>query len=52
LAFHTHQDIDRIRKDTDRDFFMSGQEAKEYGIVDHVITQREVGLTSKDEKKK
>lgn len=41
LAFHTHQDIERIRKDTDRDFFMSGMEAKAYGIVDHVITNRD-----------
>jgi ATP-dependent Clp protease protease subunit len=41
LAFHTHQDIEKIRKDSDRDFFMSGQEAKDYGIVDHVITRRE-----------
>lgn len=41
LAFHTHRDIETIRKDTDRDFFMGGQEAKEYGIVDYVITQRE-----------
>jgi ATP-dependent Clp protease protease subunit len=52
FAFHTHQDIEKIRKDTDRDFFMSGEEAKEYGIVDHVITQREVEPTSKDKKKK
>ncbi len=51
LAFHTHQDIERIRKDTDRDFFMSGQEAKDYGIVDHVITQRELTPTDKDKKK-
>jgi ATP-dependent Clp protease protease subunit len=50
LALHTHQDIERIRKDTDRDFFMSGQEAKDYGIVDHVITQREVAPTDKDQK--
>lgn len=52
LANHTHQDIERIRKDTDRDLFMSGQEAKEYGIVDHVITQRETALASKDKKVK
>ncbi len=52
LAFHTHQDIERIRKDTDRDFFMSGQEAKEYGIVDHVITQRETAPTPKEKKTK
>jgi len=50
LAFHTHQDIERIQKDTDRDFYMSGQEAKDYGIVDHVITQREAAPTSKEEK--
>lgn len=41
LAFHTHQEIEAIRKDTDRDFFMGGNETKDYGIVDHVITQRE-----------
>ena len=38
LAKHTGQPIDRINTDTERDFFMSGQEAKEYGIVDEVIT--------------
>ena len=37
----TGKDLDAIRKDTDRDYFMSGLEAKEYGIVDHVITDRE-----------
>jgi ATP-dependent Clp protease protease subunit len=40
LAFHTNQDIKRIRKDTDRDYFMSGDEAKRYGIIDHVVTNR------------
>ncbi len=38
LAQHTGQHIDRIHLDTDRDFFMSSQEAKEYGIVDEVIS--------------
>lgn len=52
LAFHTHQDLERIQKDTDRDFFMSGEEAKEYGIVDNVIAEREVEPTAKDKKKK
>jgi ATP-dependent Clp protease protease subunit len=51
LSFHTHQDIETIRKDTDRDFFMSGPEAKEYGIVDHVITQRETTPTPKEKEK-
>lgn len=37
LAFHTGQPLDKIQTDTDRDFFMSGEEAKEYGIVDEVI---------------
>lgn len=37
LALHTGQDIKRIEKDTDRDFFMNPQEAKEYGIIDEVI---------------
>ena len=50
LALHTHQDIERIQNDTDRDFYMSGQEAKDYGIVDHVISRREAAPTSKDKK--
>jgi ATP-dependent Clp protease, protease subunit len=41
LAHHTGQDLEKIQADTDRDFFMSGMEAKEYGIVDHVITNRD-----------
>jgi ATP-dependent Clp protease, protease subunit len=38
LAFHTGQSLEKIQTDTDRDFFMSGDEAKEYGIVDEVIS--------------
>jgi len=37
LARHTEQPLEKIQTDTDRDFFMSGSEAKEYGIVDEVI---------------
>ena len=37
-AQHTGQDVDKIEADTDRDFFMSAQEAKEYGLHDDVIT--------------
>jgi ATP-dependent Clp protease, protease subunit len=40
LSKHTGQPIDRIRKDTDRNFFMSGEEAMAYGIVDDVIVKR------------
>ena len=41
LKEHTGKDLDQIREDTDRDYFMSGQEAKDYGIVDHVIRNRD-----------
>ncbi len=37
LSKHTGQALDKIEKDTDRDYFMSAQEAKEYGLVDEVI---------------
>jgi len=40
LAKHTHQNIKRIAKDTDRDFFMSADEAKEYGIVDSILVSK------------
>ena len=38
LASHTAQPLDRIQKDSDRDFYMSAEEAREYGLVDEVIT--------------
>ena len=45
LADHTGQSIERVSKDTDRDNFLSAAEAKEYGLVDHILTHRsEVGL--------
>ena len=37
LAKHTGKSIDQIAKDTDRDFYLTAQEAKDYGIVDEVI---------------
>lgn len=42
LAKHTKKDINQIQQDTDRDYYMSGKEALEYGIVDQVITKREM----------
>jgi ATP-dependent Clp protease protease subunit len=42
FALHTGQDKDKVRGDSERDFFMSGQEALEYGIVDRVIAKREM----------
>ena len=40
LSFHTGQALEKIQKDTDRDYFMSAQEAKEYGIIDEVILSK------------
>jgi ATP-dependent Clp protease protease subunit len=40
LTRHTGQEMDRIRRDTDRNFFMSSEEAKGYGIVDEVIHKK------------
>lgn len=45
LAYHTSQSIEKITKDTDRNFFMSAQEAQKYGIIDDVIDRK--GLTKK-----
>lgn len=42
LAQHTGQDIEKIRRDTERDYFMSAEEAKEYGLIDRVISKREM----------
>lgn len=39
LAERTGQKVDKIQKDTERDYFMSSQEAKEYGLIDEVISQ-------------
>jgi ATP-dependent Clp protease protease subunit len=41
LAKHTKQPLDKIKKDTDRDYFMSAEEAKTYGLVDEVISSIE-----------
>ncbi len=40
MAFHTGQPIERITEDTDRDFFMAPDEAKNYGLIDEVVAQR------------
>lgn len=41
LVKHTGKDLDQIQTDTDRDFFMTGEEAKAYGLIDHVIVNRD-----------
>jgi len=58
LAKHSGKDVAQVHKDTERDHFMTGEEAKEYGLIDNVITQRieskglEKALESSKEKKK
>jgi ATP-dependent Clp protease protease subunit len=45
LIRHTGQDLEKIEKDTDRDFWMSGEQAKEYGVIDEVLKPG-AGITS------
>ncbi|MBW1614946.1 MAG: ATP-dependent Clp endopeptidase proteolytic subunit ClpP [Deltaproteobacteria bacterium] len=47
LSFHTGQQIAKIEKDTDRDFFMTSEQGKKYGIIDEVITNRSQILNPK-----
>ncbi|OGD15432.1 ATP-dependent Clp endopeptidase, proteolytic subunit ClpP [Candidatus Atribacteria bacterium RBG_19FT_COMBO_35_14] len=44
LTHHTGQKLDKIEKDTDRDYYMTAQESKEYGLVDEVIKSREEAI--------
>ena len=50
LAEHTGQDIEKIRLDTDRDYFMSGEEAVNYGLIDIVLDKRSGPLIDSEEK--
>lgn len=47
MAKHTGQNMAKIEKDTDRDYFMTAEEAKKYGIVDKIVTVKEVGTLTK-----
>src|SRR5512136_1994107 len=42
MVRHTNQSVERIQADTDRDFYMTGAQAKEYGIIDQVVMKRPV----------
>jgi ATP-dependent Clp protease protease subunit len=42
LARHTRQPMEKIEKDSERDFFMNGEQAKEYGLIDEVIFKKEL----------
>jgi ATP-dependent Clp protease, protease subunit len=50
MAKHTGQPIERIEKDTERDYFMGPGEAKEYGIIDEVIVHRQKGPAAPERK--
>lgn len=49
LATHTGLPLKRIKKDTDRDFFMSAKDAKEYGLIDEVVQRKVIDVKSKEE---
>ena len=40
LSDHTGQPVDRIAKDVERDYFMNAEQAKEYGIIDQILSER------------
>lgn len=46
LAHHTGQTVEKVRKDSDRDFIMSAEEAKEYGVIDDVLSSRELAAVA------
>jgi ATP-dependent Clp protease protease subunit len=52
LAAHSGQDIEKIARDTDRDFFLSAEEAKAYGLVDEILKRPPVDAESPEDKRK
>lgn len=50
LAYHSGQSVAKIAKDTDRNFFMSAEEAKKYGLIDDVMDRRGIGKKKADKK--
>jgi ATP-dependent Clp protease protease subunit len=51
IVKHTGQSIERVEKDTDRDYFMGATESKAYGIIDEIQNPRKIVGLGKDEKK-
>ncbi|MBN1996898.1 ATP-dependent Clp endopeptidase proteolytic subunit ClpP [candidate division KSB1 bacterium] len=51
LANHTGQPVEKISHDTDRNFFMSAEQARDYGIIDEIMDRRSAGVKSKKGKK-
>jgi len=52
LARHTGKDVEQVARDTDRDYYMSAQEAKQYGLIDEVVTGRRSEKSGKPVTKK
>lgn len=52
LAEHTGQPLDKVKEDSDRDFFLSATEAKDYGLVDHVIVKHAEADTASEDARK
>jgi ATP-dependent Clp protease, protease subunit len=50
LAFHSGQPVEKLETDTERDYFMSGEEAKKYGIIDDIVTRNALTGGSVDQK--
>ena len=51
LAKHSGKNVDQVNKDTERDHYMTGEEAKVYGLIDSVISNRDEALKGKNNKK-
>jgi len=51
LAHHTGQPLEKIEKDTDRNYFMSPEEAKEYGLIDEIMVRNVREIKEKSKKK-
>ena len=47
LASHTGKPVSSVEKDTDRDYYLSSEDAKTYGLIDHILTQRPKTETKK-----
>ena len=47
MARHSGQPLERIEKDTERDYFLSAEDARQYGIIDEVVIKQGVPLPSK-----
>ena len=47
IAKHTGQDYEKVKKDSERDYFMSAEEARQYGIIDEVVVKQGVPVANK-----